>query len=97
MSARFQTRKHTLDGTWEVLNSIFTALDDDMDIGAIGLRASKSNAGDVFWADSDESEGGFLSPGDAAGLELNQKFVYVRDFFLKGTVGDVLFITWLAP
>lgn len=102
MSARFKTARHTLTGSWEPLGgtaagAIFPELDDSMDCGAIGLRAYYTNAGDIFWADEDGSEGGYLRPGDASGIELHDKFVYAKDFFLKGTVGDEIFITWLAP
>jgi hypothetical protein len=102
VSARFKTKLHTLDGTWQALGgtaagAIWAVLDDDMDIGAVGMRAHWANTGKVYWADSDGSEGGYLGATETAGLQLDHKFVYVRDFFLKGTSGDKVFLTWLAP
>ncbi len=99
MAARFKTKKHTFDGSWESIQSVFSAQDvtTDDNLGSFTVRAARSNAGDVFWADSDASEGGFCGPGEVMGMELDHKYVGSADVFFKSASGNVGYFTWLAP
>lgn len=99
MAPRFKTKKHTLSGGWESLQSIFAAQDLIVDdyIGAVTVRAARANVGDTYWADSDGSEGGFLGAREAAHFELDGKFVRAPEILFKGTVGEIIYLTYLAP
>jgi hypothetical protein len=95
MAARFKTKLHTLDGTWETIASIINS-DNDTFLSSIDFRAHKANSGDVVWADVDASEGGYLEAREAADWDLTNKFVKSSDIYVKGIVGDRVHITVLG-
>ena len=92
MAARFKTRKWTLTGGADSLSSIVNSPNDEF-VGNITLRASKSNAGDVTWEDSDGEDGGYLEPSEAASFDLTGKFVKLDQIFFVGTATDILHVT----
>ena len=92
MAARFMTKLHTLDGTWETIESILNS-DRDTFLSSIDIRAHKSNVSDVVWADGDGSHGGFLEAREVAEWDLTQKFLKSSDIFLQGTSGDRIYIS----
>ena len=92
MAARFKTKLHTLDGSWETLAEIVDS-DNDTFLSSIDIRAHKSNAGEVVWADGDGSHGGFLEAREAADWDLTNKFIRSSDIYVQGTSGDRIYVT----
>jgi hypothetical protein len=92
MAARFKTKLHTLDGTWENLADILNSASDTF-LSSVTIRAWKSNVGEVVWADADQSHGGFLDPREAADWNLANKFIKSADICLMGTSGDKIYVT----
>ena len=92
MAARFKTVLYTLDGTSESLETILNSGSDTF-ASSIDVRAHRSNAGDVTWADKDASAGGFLDALESADWNLTQKFIKSSDIFFKGTSGDKIYVT----
>jgi hypothetical protein len=93
MASRFRTRNHTFTTTDEITLSAIVGTSLDEFVGAVSLRAWKSNVDDVFWEDEDGEDGGFLMPREAASWELGGAFVKSTDIAVRGAIGDTVYIT----
>ena len=60
----------------------------------VSIRASRDNAGDVFWKDAaGGQQGGYIGPGEAALMGDLYGSRQMMFYELSGTEGDVLFAT----
>jgi hypothetical protein len=92
MSARNKTKLFTLTSTSHSLADILASPNDSF-VGSLTLRAAKTNAGDLTWADTAGDPGGYLEPREAASFDLTGKYVATSSWLLQGTIGDKVYIT----
>ncbi len=93
MSARFRTRKHTFTDTNDVALSTILGSTLEEFVGCVSFRAWKNNVSEVFWRDEQGEDGGYLVPREASGWELGGAYVKTSDLFLRGAIGDIVYIT----
>lgn len=75
--------------------SLKTIMDwrDSTWIGTIAMRADRGNADDVGWSDADNSQGGYIGPGEAASFDFGPGQTLAKDFYLSGISEDIVYLT----
>jgi len=62
-------------------------------VRSVTLRAARANSGDTYWSDPQLDSGGYLSPGEAATIDMGEGMGFADEVWINGTAGDKLYIS----